>query len=121
MVVRNLRCTAALQLRFAQIHASMPSNDFAHNSCGFLLWHRKFLLVYGNMLRGHRNACREVTLSYWNYFEDHDNQLSVLTPCKSMLECSEFLQDFDGVSSSAKQATQSPSPNRGLDCAWQTE
>ncbi|KAF1325125.1 Exonuclease 1, partial [Globisporangium splendens] len=88
-----------MHYRFAEIHAKKPTYDFGHQNCGFLLWHRKFLLAYENMLRGQDPSFEDVTLPYWNYFEDHDMNMAVGTPCNSIAACSEFLVDLGGSSS----------------------
>ncbi|KAF1325082.1 hypothetical protein FI667_g9474, partial [Globisporangium splendens] len=83
---------------FAEIHAARPTNDFAHGNCGFLLWHRKFLLAYENMLRAQGPSFKDVTLPYWNYFQDHDMNMAAGVACNSMVTCSKFLADLGGSS-----------------------
>lgn len=97
---------SGVHYRFAEIHSSKPTYDHAHGNCGFLLWHRKFLMGYENMLRDQGPQFKGVTVPYWNYFEDHDSHLSTSNPCNSWAECSPFLSDFGGASVSAPQMTQ---------------
>uniref|UniRef100_K3WTH8 Tyrosinase copper-binding domain-containing protein n=1 Tax=Globisporangium ultimum (strain ATCC 200006 / CBS 805.95 / DAOM BR144) TaxID=431595 RepID=K3WTH8_GLOUD len=88
-----------MHYRFTEIHATKPTYDFAHGNCGFLLWHRKFLLAYENMLRAQGPSFKDVTLPYWNYFEDHDMNMFAGTSCNSIVTCSEFLADHGGSNS----------------------
>ena len=39
---------------------------------GFILWHRRFMLGYENMLRSLHPDFECVTLPYWNYFHHYD-------------------------------------------------
>jgi tyrosinase len=87
---------SGMHYRFTEIHSSRPSYDHAHNNCGFLLWHRKFILAYENMLRAQDPIFKDVTLPYWNYFQDHDMHLASGDACDSWLTCSKFLADLGG-------------------------
>ena len=42
---------------------------------GFILWHRRYLLAYENMLRSLHPDFECVTLPYWNYFNHYDRML----------------------------------------------
>ncbi|DAZ92630.1 TPA: hypothetical protein N0F65_007690 [Lagenidium giganteum] len=88
---------SGLHYAFAATHATEPNSDLAHDNCGFLLWHRKFILAYENMLRDQGPQFRSVTLPYWNYFQDHDRHIANGVQCNTILDCSEFLQDLGGL------------------------
>ena len=85
------------------IHGDQTSGRDAHRNCGFGLWHRKFLLLFENMLRslGKRYAC--VTIPYWNYFED--SKLFFEQRCGSLRECSPILNELGGPSRQWKRVT----------------
>ncbi|RHY07656.1 hypothetical protein DYB30_002620 [Aphanomyces astaci] len=80
---------------FVDIHAETLGE--AHDSCVFLLWHRKFILGYENMLRslGRRFAC--VTLPYFDYIQHNLNYLH--GKCTSLESCSPFLTGLGGSTS----------------------
>ncbi|DAZ97240.1 TPA: hypothetical protein N0F65_010402 [Lagenidium giganteum] len=88
---------SGLHYQFALVHASPPNSIHAHGNCGFLLWHRKYMLAYENMLRDQGDQFKDVTIPYWNYYNDHDRQLSKGVQCKTILECSQFLQEMGGL------------------------
>ena len=79
---------------FLEIHSSSRSDREAHHTCGFLLWHRRFILAYENMLRslGRRYEC--LTIPYWDYFADYDKVRR--GECSTLEACSVFLQEMGG-------------------------
>ncbi|KDO21450.1 hypothetical protein SPRG_21152 [Saprolegnia parasitica CBS 223.65] len=89
----SLAMKNGLHQRFVEVHMHPASEREAH-ACMFVYWHRAYLLAYENMLRslGAQFAC--VTLPFWDYprlganFADRQ--------CRSMLDCSDLLQDFGG-------------------------
>ena len=81
---------------FAEIHSQAESFSQAHGGCGFLMWHRRYLLAYENMLRSFGETFECITIPYWNYFADYakfQNQ-----QCNSLESCSEILQFLGGSS-----------------------
>ncbi|DBA01466.1 TPA: hypothetical protein N0F65_005585 [Lagenidium giganteum] len=87
---------AGHQHRFTEIHAEHTNTLYAHNTCGFMLWHRRFLLAYEQMLRSMGPEYAQLTLPYWNYFDDASKQMATKVPCNSLEGCSSFLRDFGG-------------------------
>lgn len=79
---------------FVEVHSNAISDRESHHTCGFLVWHRRFLLAYENMLRtlGPRFQC--ITVPYWDYFDDYRNFRS--RQCSTFEACSPFLQDMGG-------------------------
>ena len=86
-----------LHQRFALFHMDELSEIQAHDTCGFYLWHRIFILAYENMLRslGPRYAC--LTLPFWDIYRDYDKQLSASNACKSYATCSKIINDLGGL------------------------
>ncbi|DAZ97899.1 TPA: hypothetical protein N0F65_012162, partial [Lagenidium giganteum] len=48
------------------------------------------------MLRSMGPEYAQVTVPYWNYFEDSTKQLASKEHCTSIESCSDFLRDFGG-------------------------
>jgi tyrosinase len=79
---------------FANVHAHKYSSDQAHKTCGFLLWHRRYLLAYENMLRSLGPDFKCVTVPVWNMFGEY--ALQQQQKCFSMEECSPLLRAMGG-------------------------
>ncbi|DBA05123.1 TPA: hypothetical protein N0F65_004973 [Lagenidium giganteum] len=109
-----------LHYRFAEMHVARPNYDFAHGNCGFVLWHRRFLVAYENMLRDQGPEYASVTLPYWNYFEEHDARLNERSSCQTFNDCSQFLKDFGGSSGTSKRVVVSTAGSIGGKCSEQT-
>ncbi len=80
------------------IHLETRSELEAHDTCGFVLWHRRFLLAYENMLRSLTKDgldFRCVTLPYWNIMDDFNAQHD--GDCGNFLECSTILTGIGGT------------------------
>ncbi|KAL7681638.1 putative tyrosinase copper-binding domain-containing protein [Plasmopara halstedii] len=79
---------------FVEVHSDRDSFKEAHNTCGMMFWHRRFLLAYEEMLRSldTRFAC--ITIPYWDYFGDYAKFSTNL--CLSFESCSTFLKDMGG-------------------------
>ncbi|KAG7388162.1 hypothetical protein PHYPSEUDO_012964 [Phytophthora pseudosyringae] len=79
---------------FVEVHSDRTSFKEAHNTCGMIFWHRRYLLAYEEMLRslGTRFAC--ITIPYWDYFADYAKFLA--NSCSSFEDCSSFLKDMGG-------------------------
>ena len=86
-----------LHQRFAIFHADEISEIQAHDTCGFYLWHRIFVLAYENMLRSlePRFAC--LTLPFWDIYRDYEKQESSTNSCRSYATCSKIINDFGGI------------------------
>ncbi|KAJ0399422.1 hypothetical protein ATCC90586_000396 [Pythium insidiosum] len=82
--------------RFVEVHTAHMNRITSHGACPFLLWHRRFILGYENMLRSLHPKYANLTLPYWNYFQDTSTQLSVNESCNSLESCSQFLRDMGG-------------------------
>jgi hypothetical protein len=82
--------------RFVQIHTNRMNRITSHDACPFLLWHRRFVLGYENMLRSLAPQYANLTIPYWNYFEDTNRQLATDVACDSLESCSRFLRDMGG-------------------------
>ncbi|DBA00911.1 TPA: hypothetical protein N0F65_006111 [Lagenidium giganteum] len=87
------------QYKFMLMHNEMRNNMHAHGNCGFLVWHRRYLLAYENMLRSLDPAFQEVTLPVWDYFRDTNINISPNAGCNSAQSCSQLLTDFGGGAS----------------------
>lgn len=83
-------------IKFAEIHANGQSEQEAHATCGFMLWHRRFLLAYENMLRSLGPEYECVTIPYWDYFADYQKYQNGL--CNNMESCSTILNGLGGSS-----------------------
>lgn len=82
-------------LLFAQVHVDPLTEVEAHATCGFTLWHRKFLLAYENMLRRQApTKFRCLTLPYWDVFSDSARMSN--HECTTLEGCSRVLRDLGG-------------------------
>ena len=88
-----------LHQRFAVFHFDELSDIQAHETCGFYLWHRMFILAYENMLRSlePRFAC--LTLPFWDIYRDYEKQESSanINTCRSYATCAKIINDLGGV------------------------
>lgn len=90
---------------FAKVHTEQQSEHEAHDTCAFLLWHKKYLLAFENMLRtmgdGEKFKC--VTIPYWNTMDEFKDQFD--GKCKNIGECSPIVHDIGGKPASTKIET----------------
>ena len=85
----------------AQVHADKMVDPEAHQTCGFFLWHRRYLLAYENMLRSFGPEYECVTVPVWNYFGSFAMQTQ--GQCNSALECAPLLRDLGGATGKDKE------------------
>lgn len=85
--------------RFAKFHYDKLSEIQAHDTCGFFIWHRIFVLAYEDMLRslGTRYSC--ITIPYWDIYRDYkkQQQQSEGSVCRSYATCSKIMNDLGGI------------------------
>lgn len=79
---------------FVGIHYEAANERQAHATCGFLGWHRKYLLAFENMLRslGPDYVC--VTIPYWDYFAEYVRFTS--GECRSISRCASITRGLGG-------------------------
>jgi hypothetical protein len=96
---------------FARIHLEVSSESQAHDTCAFLIWHKRFLLAYENMLRsqGPKYAC--VTVPFWDVNQEYADLID--GKCSSIGSCSQIVKDMGGMSS-AKQTVTFNGVTRGV-------
>ncbi|RLN91701.1 hypothetical protein BBJ28_00007029, partial [Nothophytophthora sp. Chile5] len=88
--------TSGNHLLFTQVYMDSGSLERVVNTCGAPAWHRKWLTGYENMLRSLDSTFSDVTLPYWDVFEDASKRISTSTECSDLEACSPFLQDLGG-------------------------
>lgn len=88
---------------FARIHLEVSSESQAHDTCAFLIWHKRFLLAYENMLRsqGPEYAC--VTVPFWDANQEYADLID--GKCSSIGSCSQIVKDMAGITSAKKPVT----------------
>lgn len=73
---------------FVKLHVDKQSSDEAHESCGFMLWHRRYLLAFENMLRSQGPEFSCVTVPFWDtmtqYVRMADGKCGNLQDCASI-------------------------------------
>lgn len=97
-----------------------PRSSFqSHTTCGFILWHRSFLLAVEDMLRDlapPRTSC--LTIPYWDVTVDYHRQ-NTMGSCFSMASCAPglFLELMGGSTRllSKREQYQLHQPNGGKD------
>ncbi|CAK4650586.1 hypothetical protein LEN26_020870 [Aphanomyces euteiches] len=91
----QMAMSKGLYERFVQIHGETANNKEAHgSSCVFLLWHRKYLIGFENMLRSLSPEFACLTIPYYDYIQHAVNRLS--SKCVTMEECSPILREMGG-------------------------
>ncbi|OWZ22500.1 LOW QUALITY PROTEIN: hypothetical protein PHMEG_0002784 [Phytophthora megakarya] len=79
---------------FVEVHSDRTSFKEAHNTCGMMFWHRRYLLAYEAMLRSLDTKFACITIPYWDYFADYAKFLA--GSCVNFEDCSAFLKDMGG-------------------------
>ncbi|KAG7399095.1 hypothetical protein PHYBOEH_009785 [Phytophthora boehmeriae] len=88
--------TSRNRLLFTQTYMDSGSVAQVVNTCGAPAWYRKWLFGYETMLWSLDLTFSEITLPYWDIFEDAAKRLSTSTQCSGIESCSPILQDFGG-------------------------
>ncbi|CAH0486806.1 unnamed protein product [Peronospora farinosa] len=88
--------TSGYHLMFTQIYMEHESLQEVVGTCGAPAWYRKYLLGYENMLRSLDPTYTNVTLPFWDMFEDSAKRLSMSTSCIGIEGCSLILKAFGG-------------------------
>ncbi|OWZ00767.1 hypothetical protein PHMEG_00027974 [Phytophthora megakarya] len=83
-------------LLFTQIYMDAGSLKQVAGTCGGPAWYRKYLLGYENMLRSLDTTFADLTLPYWDIFEDAAKRISTTTECNGIEGCSPILEDLGG-------------------------
>ena len=77
------------------IHVDFTSELVTHDTCGFTLWHRRYLLAYENMLRSTAHKFRCVTVPYRNIMDHYVNMIN--GQCSNLVDCSPILTGLGGI------------------------
>ncbi|KAL3669455.1 hypothetical protein V7S43_005848 [Phytophthora oleae] len=88
-------------IKFVEIHTEMKSEMEAHKQCMFIYWHRLFLVVFENMLRGQGPEFACVTIPYFNWMEASNKALT--GECKTLGDCSPILKELGGFTTGSKK------------------
>ncbi|KAF4322268.1 hypothetical protein BBO99_00004105 [Phytophthora kernoviae] len=88
--------TSGNHLLFTQTYMDSGSLERVVNTCGAPAWYRKWLFGYENMLRSLDSTFSDITLPYWDIFEDAAKRVSTSTECTGIESCSPILQDLGG-------------------------
>ncbi|RLN52900.1 hypothetical protein BBJ29_008057 [Phytophthora kernoviae] len=86
--------TSGYHALFTEVHSDLASFKEAHNTCGMMYWHRRFLFAYEDMLRSLDTKFACITIPYWDYFADYAKLVTNL--CTTLEGCSTLLQEFGG-------------------------
>ncbi|KAF1794453.1 putative domain, di-copper centre [Phytophthora cactorum] len=88
-------------IKFVEIHTEMKSEMEAHKQCMFIYWHRLFLVVFENMLRGQGPKYACVTIPYFNWMEASNKALT--GECKSLGDCSPIMKELGGFTGDSQK------------------
>ena len=80
--------------QFVKIHMDSRSEVEAHETCGFILWHRYYLLAFENMLRSMGSQFKCVTIPYWDTMSQFSKQAD--DECVGMQECCAIVTGLGG-------------------------
>lgn len=89
-------------IKFVEMHTEMMSEREAHGQCMFIYWHRYFLVVFENMLRGQGDEFACVTIPYWNWMTAQDRTASGL--CSTFGDCSSITTELGGWTNGSPRA-----------------
>ena len=103
--------TAGLHQAMVKVHQEHRSELEAHDTCGFVLWHRRYVLVYENMLRSLRPEFACITVPYWDIMKDLSKRASGM--CSNFLECSNIVTDLGGSQGASDTRTYSSQTSTG--------
>ncbi|EQC39487.1 hypothetical protein SDRG_02928 [Saprolegnia diclina VS20] len=84
--------------RFVSMHREILSHASSHNTCGFLFWHRQYLLGFENMLRSLKPEFACLTLPYYDFV--NDNVKSLAGECKDIASCSSIVNELGSATPS---------------------
>ncbi|KAE8876259.1 hypothetical protein PF005_g27780 [Phytophthora fragariae] len=88
-------------IKFVEIHTEMKSEMEAHKQCMFIYWHRFFLVVFENMLRGQGPKFACVTVPYFNWMAASNKALT--GECRTLGECSPILRELGGYAGNSQK------------------
>ncbi|ETN05548.1 hypothetical protein PPTG_14257 [Phytophthora nicotianae INRA-310] len=88
-------------IKFVEIHTEMKSEMEAHKQCMFIYWHRLFLVIFENMLRGQGPEYACVTIPYFNWMETNNKALT--GECTSLGDCSPIMKELGGFTGNPQQ------------------
>ena len=88
--------SSGLWADFTKIHIEAKNKIQAHESCGFLVWHRAFLLAMENHLRSLSDTFACVTIPTWEIFDEFEAQYNGDT-CSDLATCSPVIDDLCGL------------------------
>ncbi|KAE9279522.1 hypothetical protein PF008_g28341 [Phytophthora fragariae] len=88
-------------IKFVEMHTEMKSEMEAHKQCMFIYWHRLFLVVFENMLRGQGPEFACVTVPYFNWIVA--SARATASTCTSFADCLDINKELGGSPSSAQR------------------
>ncbi|OWZ05758.1 hypothetical protein PHMEG_00022089 [Phytophthora megakarya] len=88
-------------VKFIEMHSEMRSEMEAHRQCMFIYWHRLFLVVFENMLRGQGVAYACVTVPYFNWIVASARVAS--GECNSLGDCMAITKELGGWTSGVER------------------
>ncbi|KAF4041390.1 Common central domain of tyrosinase [Phytophthora infestans] len=88
--------TSGNHMLFTEVYMDSDSLKQVVGTCGAPAWYRKYLLGYENMLRSLDTSFSDLTLPYWDIFEDSAKRITTTTECNGIEGCSPLLEDLGG-------------------------
>ncbi|KAJ0395641.1 hypothetical protein P43SY_003297 [Pythium insidiosum] len=88
---------------FTKLHVHQMSEQQAHDTCAFFIWHKRYLLGFENMLRAQTKASRCVTVPYWDAMTEYTQMVN--GQCSSIYDCSPIVRELGGEQSGPKTMT----------------
>ncbi|EGZ07237.1 hypothetical protein PHYSODRAFT_461742, partial [Phytophthora sojae] len=83
-------------IKIVEMHTEMRSEMEAHRQCMFVYWHRLFLAVFENMLRGQGPQFACVTVPYFNWIVAAAR--ATAGTCSSFADCMAITEELGGSS-----------------------
>ncbi|GLD97494.1 hypothetical protein PINS_up006178 [Pythium insidiosum] len=88
---------------FTKLHIHHMSEQQAHDTCAFFIWHKRYLLGFENMLRAQTKASRCLTLPYWDAMTEYTQMVN--GQCTNIYDCSPIVRELGGEQVGAKTVT----------------
>jgi len=90
-------------LEFTKIHVHHMSEMQAHGTCAFLIWHKRFLIAFENMLRAQSDESKCLTVPYWDSMTEYAQMVD--GSCKYVYDCSSIVRELGGSPTASKSVT----------------
>lgn len=107
-----------LHRRFVEWHVAVQ--PYAHDTCAFFIWHRRFIAAYEIMLQSlGPTRFLNLSLPVWNVFPDYERQETRDDGCREYERCAPIVTDLGGRAAGSGPDDHDSRTSAGvLDVGW---